>query len=201
MLKNHEFNRIKHLTFDMVNAYHSVNDKDTLAAVYAQVVAEIEGLTDELADFIEAIGDQKLSTEQAERLLEGLKPMVEAFEMPGNMAKLFKKVKKLKVPDMEMTDLKAYSFYAWNDIASGRKYIVTGDGQGYWGTISGQTQNICSICQKTSAVTQFLAVTKSGADGTYTKQGNYICLDSEQCNRQIQQLEGLNGFLESIRPK
>lgn len=47
---------------------------------------------------------------------------------------------------------------------------------------------------KTSIVTQFLATTKRGADGTYTKNGTYICLDSEQCNQQIQAKEGLEHF-------
>lgn len=41
MLKPYEYNRIKYLTFDLVNVYHSVNDKSTVEAVYAQVATEI----------------------------------------------------------------------------------------------------------------------------------------------------------------
>ncbi|MGX6990431.1 hypothetical protein ACWN8M_02160 [Pseudolactococcus reticulitermitis] len=33
-----------------------------------------------------------------------------------------------------------------------------------------------------TTVSLFLATTKSGGDGTYTKKGNYICLDSDECN-------------------
>ena len=41
MLKPYEYNRIKYLTFDLVNVYHSVNDKSTIETVYAQVATEI----------------------------------------------------------------------------------------------------------------------------------------------------------------
>ena len=43
-MKAYEYNRIKYLTFDLINVYHSVNDKATVEAVYAQTVAEIEEL-------------------------------------------------------------------------------------------------------------------------------------------------------------
>ncbi|MFC4653202.1 FusB/FusC family EF-G-binding protein [Lactococcus nasutitermitis] len=205
MLKSYEYNRIKYLTFDLLNAYHSVNDSTTLEAVYAQIVNEIKNLSEapEIEQFLNALSNRRLSTAQAEKLLESLKALVEPFLLPSatQISKIFKKVKKLQQPNTEALDLRNYSYFAWNEIASGRKYIITQDGQGFYGTISGSRKNICSICQQTSQVTQFLAVTKSKADGTYTKQGNYICLDSEKCNQQMQTIEGLEKFIETIRKK
>lgn len=198
MIKAHEYNRIKYLTFDLVNAYHSVNDKDTLAAVCAQVVSEISSFGD-FPGLTAKLSDQRLTTEQAEKLMAELKGEVEAFPLPSNLSKVFKKVKKLKVP--ELPELQGLSYLGWNEVASGRKYIVTADGQGFYGNITGQTKNICAICQKTSIVTQFMATTKSSGDGTYTRNGNYICLDSELCNRQMQQLDGLNNFISTIKAR
>jgi len=198
MIKAHEYNRIKYLTFDLVNAYHSVNDRDTLAAVYAQVASEIANYGD-FPDLLAQLDNPKLTTEQAEKLMTTLKSEVKAFSMPSNLTKVFKKVKKLKMP--EVTDLTGLSYLGWNEIASGRKYLLTADGQGLYGNITGQTKNICAICQKTSIVTQFMATTKSSADGTYTRNGNWICLDSAFCNQQMQQLDGLNDFIATIQPR
>ena len=39
-MKAYEYNRIKYLTFDLINVYHSVNDKATVEAVYAQTARE-----------------------------------------------------------------------------------------------------------------------------------------------------------------
>lgn len=218
MLKPYEYNRIKYLTFDLVNVYHSVNDKSTVEAVYAQVATEIlqiaenaDSLVSEnnlsvkvaIQKYLSAIDNPKLSREQSEKLLTELKTLVEAFHLPSEaqMKKAFKKVKKLKIPATSQWDLRDVTYFAWNEVSSGRKYLLTADGRGFYGSISGSMKNICAICQKTSIVTQFLATTKRGADGTYTKNGTYICLDSEQCNRQIQAKEGLEHFLEIIKEK
>ena len=86
----------------------------------------------------------------------------------------FKKVKKLKIPATSQWDLRDVTYFAWNEVSSGRKYLLTADGRGFYGNISGSMKNICAICQKTSIVTQFLATTKRGADGTYTKWHLYL---------------------------
>ena len=205
MLKPYQYNQIKYLAFNLLNTYHSVNDKGTQAAFYDLIATQISLLDDspELQDFIQRIKDVSLTTESLEAQLESLRAIVEPFPLKteAQMRRLFKKVKKLKIPASSIWDLRELSFFAWNDISSNRKYIVTADGQGFYGTLEGQTRNICAICRKTSNVTHFLATTKTGADGTYTKNGTYICLDSESCNRQIQSVEGLENFISIIKPK
>ena len=204
-MKPYEFNRIKHLTFDLVNVYHSVNDKSTCEAVYTQVVSEILLLTDlsVIQDYVKKIKDTSLTTERAELLLTELKAVVEAFPLMSEtqIKKTFKKVKKLKIIGTSVWDMRDLTYLSWNELASQRKYILTADGQGFYGTISGQLKNICAICQKNSLVTQFLATTKRGADGTYTKRGTYICLDADKCNQQIESAQGLAQFLEIIKEK
>lgn len=84
-MKAYEYNRIKYLTFDLINVYHSVNEKATVEAVYAQTVAEIEELSKakEVGDFLERIADSKTTKEQAERDLLHLKNLVEPFALPS----------------------------------------------------------------------------------------------------------------------
>ena len=205
MLKPYEFNRIKYLTFDLVNVYHSVNDRSAQETFCGLVSSQMQELLDDehMAAFLEKIKDPSLTREDAEAALAELKAVVEPFPLQSEAAirKLFKKVKKLKIPASSLWDLREVSYFAWNEVASGRKYILTADGRGFYGNIYGQTKNICAICQKTSTVTQFMAVTKTGPDGTYTKNGTYICLDSDRCNQQIQSAQGLDRFLDIIKPK
>lgn len=205
-MKPYEYNRIKALAFNLVNVYHSVNDKTTQEAVYATAANEILTILSnvpEAQDFLGKIKDSSLTADRAELALLALKPLVEPFSLmtESQIRKTFKKVKKLKLPAISLWDMREVSYFAWNEISSNRKYILTANGDGYYGTISGQFKNICAICKKTSTVTQFLATTKSGSDGTYTKNGTYICLDSDQCNRQIQSADGLENFLNIIKQR
>lgn len=64
-----------------------------------------------------------------------------------------------------------------------------------------QVKSICTICEKTSVVTLFLATTKKKKGGNYTKNGTYICVDSDQCNRQIQSLRGFEKFESIVKPR
>ncbi|HCK2872238.1 TPA: hypothetical protein NZC54_003390, partial [Enterococcus faecium] len=52
---------------------------------------------------------------------------------------------------------------------------------------------------KTSNVSLFLSTTKAGSDGTYTKKGNYICHDSDQCNQQLTKLAPFYEFAERVK--
>ena len=158
MLKPYEYNRIKYLTFDLVNVYHSVNDKSTVEAVYAQVATEIlqiaenaDSLVSEnnlsvkvaIQEYLSAIDNPKLSREQAEKLLTELKTLVEAFHLPSEsqMKKAFKKVKKLKISATSQWDLRDVTYFAWNEVSSGRKYLLTADGRGFYGNISGSSSD------------------------------------------------------------
>ncbi|BDP81315.1 hypothetical protein EfmAA290_19910 [Enterococcus faecium] len=72
--------------------------------------------------------------------------------------------------------------------------------KGISGTLSPTiNKGICAICQKTSNVSLFLSTTKAGSDGTYTKKGNYICHDSDQCNQQLTKLAPFYEFAERVK--
>ena len=207
MITSSDFNRIRHLTFELINAYHSVNSVETQEAFYAQISDEMYQLSETLAPFIRDIKSPTLTKEGAEKLLASVKAEVVPFEFPTKavIQKLFKKVKKLKVPEVGHLELRDYTYFAWNDLASHRKYMLVnyaGQMMGIYGTIGADTKkNTCAICSQTSQVVQFMALTKSNVDGTYTKNGNYICLDSDACNHQMQHERGLANFVSTVLPK
>ncbi|MFU1789544.1 hypothetical protein ACM3BO_13340 [Mammaliicoccus sciuri] len=93
----------------------------------------------------------------------------------------------------------------WNDSGKQKKFIVLYEDDkliGVSGDLSPTIKpGICSICKKESNVSMFLSTTKSKGDGTYTKNGNYICHDSEHCNQQLDQLNGLYEFIHTVKTK
>ncbi len=50
-----------------------------------------------------------------------------------------------------------------------------------------------------TTISLFLATTKSSGDGTYTKKGNYICLDSDACNQHLYDLSFFHDFLNALK--
>ena len=140
---------------------------------------------------MEKVLDVTLKKEKAERLLEELKVIVLPFVQPTKpqIDKLFRKVKKLKHPHWNQLDLREHTYIGWNDPGSQKKFMIYYEEEklkGISGTLSPTiNKGICSICQRTSNVSLFLSTTKTGSDGTYTKKGNYICHDSDQCNQQL----------------
>ncbi|EOH86199.1 FusB/FusC family EF-G-binding protein [Enterococcus villorum] len=209
-IKPYQYFFIKREVTHLLSVYHSVNDPKTVATVQAQAVEKIKELLDSSSPivdlFLENILDATLKKEKAERLLEELKESVLPFEQPTKIQieKLFRKVKKLKQPDWQHLDLKECTYIGWNDSGSQKKFMIYYDEQGKLSGIHGAlsptvTKGICTICKKTSSVSLFLATTKSNSDGTYTKKGNYICHDSEQCNHHLVQLAPFYEFTELVK--
>ncbi len=128
-LKVYEFNQVKSLVTELVRLYKT-NDVKTLQAHKDFLLNEIKSVFDnkdiDAGEFLKDIDDVKLSRKRADQLLEKLRAVVEDYEMPSNpqVSKLFKKVKKLKVPDFGEMDKKSVCFIAWNDLSSNRKYFI-----------------------------------------------------------------------------
>lgn len=119
------------------------------------------------------------------------------------MTKLFKKVKKLKAPDLDSFDPKELVFLSWNEPASNRKYVLykTEDSfEAFWGDLSStKIKGFCKICQKETETSLFLLKSKTSGDGTYTKKGDYICHDSLVCNRNLTDIEAFHDFIQRIK--
>ncbi|MFC0361946.1 FusB/FusC family EF-G-binding protein [Enterococcus canintestini] len=194
---------------DLINVYQSVNDKQTVNAVQALTTEKINEILPEDStqkeELLQFILDPHLTKASAERYLNGLKEHVTPFVAPSakQVEKVFRKTKKLHLPNFDAMDLKEHTYIGWNDPGQQQKFLLYYDEQGLQGLkgnfSSNVLKNVCSICHKTSEVALFLATTKKGGDGTYTKKGNYICVDSEKCNHQLYDKKQLLDFVAKVK--
>ena len=208
-IKPYQYYFIKREVEQLLSAYSSVNDPktvQTVQALAAEKIHEVLGHPNTVVnEFMEKVLDVTLKKEKAERLLEELKVIVLPFIQPTKpqIDKLFRKVKKLKQPDWNQLDLREHTYIGWNDPGSQKKFMIYYEEEKLKGisvTLSPTiNKGICSICQRTSNVSLFLSTTKTGSDGTYTKKGNYICHDSDQCNQQLVQLAPFYEFTERVK--
>lgn len=207
IIEPYEYWYCKQQISELVSAYHSVNDKLTLSTLQSLIKGKTEnvfGRDPLLEDYWSQFLDTSLTREKFEKLFEEMKRFVIPMDIPSSkqIDKSFRKVKKMQYPEMPMIDFRELSFLGWNDSGTNRKYLIrkiNGRFTGVYGSFSTDIQKgHCAICNQIGTVAFFLATTKSSGDGTYTKKGNYICTDSNQCNRQTTQLETLERFWETV---
>lgn len=206
----HQYHALHQQINDLINAYQSVNDLQTIQVYQALIFEKIDELFFDRPTEIEQLKsellDKRLTKARAQRILEPIKELVIPFEKPSakQVQKAFRKVKKLKAPDFDALDLRDYSYIGFDDAGSQKKYLLYYDRQnklqGIVGQMSPNTiKNVCSICNRIGNVALFLSTTKATAEGTYTKKGNYICTDSHQCNCQLHELENMHQFMEKTK--
>ncbi|MEG0259295.1 MAG: FusB/FusC family EF-G-binding protein [Lysinibacillus sp.] len=144
---------------------------------------------------------------QGEALLESLKPYVIPFKTvtASNIKSLFKKEKKLKLPNLEKLDFQHICYLAWDDLGTHRKYvIIEQDDQlkAIKGIFNNSTiKGICAICNHHTDVTLFTTSIKGHVVGTYTSHNNYICADSQMCNQHVTDMQKTIAFFNRITQK
>lgn len=206
-LQPYEYWYSKQQLSELVNAYHSVNDKQviqSLQALMKERTGELFQRHPDLAAYWPVLMDTNLTRKQFETVFDELKAFVVPMKQPSakQIDKIFRKVKKMYYPPLDSLDFRTMTFLGWNDPGTNRKYLLRekeGRLQGVYGSFRPDVQKgHCAICNQISTVGLFLATTKASADGTYTKKGNYICSNSEQCNQQVTQLETLERFWQTV---
>ena len=208
-LKVYEYNQIKSLIKKLLNVYRT-NDMTSHKSHKEYILNDIKNVFEandmDSSEFISELDDIKISKKKTELLLEKLKADVEDFELPSKkeVDKLFKKVKKLNVPDLDQVDTKTTVFLAWNDLSANRKYFVfknrDNEYEGMFGELSvNKIKGFCKICNQESHVSLFLNKSKTSGMGNYTKKGDYICHDSDVCNRNLEDINHLYDFIEHVK--
>lgn len=184
----------------------TTKDKDVILAVRGIVESEITAklvLSAEEAELIEQLF-YVTDRVQGDAYLEQLKPYVIPFKAvtANTLKSLFKKEKKLKLPNVEEIDLQHTCYFTWNDSGAHRKYVLIEKDdqfQAIKGAISNETiKGICAICNRHAEVNLFTTSIKGRVIGTFTSHSNYICADSQKCNRHITDLEKTITFFERI---
>lgn len=201
-----QYNFIHFQVKNLVLAHSTVKDPNVLKAVKFGAIDKIVALFPELNDSQKAIFDKIASIEeevQGKNFLASLKRYVIPFKTmtEKNVAKLFPKAKKLKVPSLKDIDFQEIVYLGWYDIRSEKKYLIFNlDGKwlGIHGTFRHTTKGVCAICNGHEEVGLFMANVKSGKE-TYTNRGNYICNDSQKCNQNIRSLEKLHDFVALLK--
>jgi hypothetical protein len=209
-IKNDQYNFIKAQTKVLVSGHSNASDPGVLKAMKALTLEKVMSLVPdpsiEQRDLLEPVVSIK-DKQDAELFLARLKPFVIPFRegklSEKTLQKLFPKVKKLKLPNLESINLREITYLGWNDIGQERKYIVT-DMNGKLTGIRGMFKNhsqkgICTICHSISDIGLFMTESKAAANGTFKNRGNYICQDSQICNQNLQSEEKLHEFVEHLQ--
>lgn len=209
-IRNHQYNFIKKQVELLERACHSVTDPKVVESVRYSVHFNI------MEAFLDATELQRQVLEKISALraevefrdyLHSLEPYLVQFpEVTGKqLAKLFPKNKKLKHPDLTAIDYRYVTYLGWVDIATNKLFIVYRlDGQlvGIEGRYIPANKSVCFLCNRHAEVALFTAVTRSkpaNASPDYYKAiGNYLCVDSEVCNKNITNVTALERFVREV---
>ncbi|MCT1902363.1 FusB/FusC family EF-G-binding protein [Oceanobacillus sojae] len=197
---------IEQQTDKIIRALATTKDKNVILAVRGIVKSElIDSFTwsDEEEKIIQPLIDINERAE-GEVFLEKLKPYIIPFKAveASKLKSLFKKEKKLKLPNLEETDFQQISYLAWDDPGKLRRYIVVEQNESFKalkGTfILPATQGICALCNQHTEVVRLTTSVKGEVPGTFTKHYNYICADSHLCNQHVTDIEKVRAFLDRV---
>ncbi|MCL1694775.1 MULTISPECIES: FusB/FusC family EF-G-binding protein [unclassified Lysinibacillus] len=190
----------------IIQTLATTKDKNVILAVRGIVESEIMAklaLSTAEAQLIEQLF-KVTDRAQGEAYLEQLKPYVIPFKTvtASTLKSLFKKEKKLKLPKLEEIDFQQICYLAWDDPGTHRKYVVLEQDEqlkAIKGTFSNNIiKGICAICNRHSDVGFYTTSIKGQVVGTYTSHSNYICADSQTCNKHVTDIEKTKQFFNSI---
>jgi hypothetical protein len=207
-MKSHQYNFIKAQTKIVLNGYATSSDRNVRSALRdmakEKVFKQFAGLSEEQRELLNTICSIE-NKGQRDEFLSQLEPCVIPFQ-PGTeqtIKKLFPKAKKLKVPLLEMIDMKELTYLSWDEKGSDKRYIVAYHHEnlvGLQGTFTAvHKKGLCSLCNRIEEIGMFVLEVKGSAEGTYLKRGNYICQDSQKCNQNITTLDKLHDFIEHLK--
>ncbi|WP_070121319.1 FusB/FusC family EF-G-binding protein [Bacillus marinisedimentorum] len=209
-IHNHQFNVVRKQGVIIQNALNSVTDKDVLEAVkygaeakVLDMFPEADGQQKHLLGLITDLKTEEQLTAYLEKLSEYRIPFPKMTER--EVKKLFRKNKKLALPDWESINWTELTYLGWNDAGQNRKFIIY-ELDGKLTGIAGRytpvgKKNICSLCNEYTNVALVTAVTEKSSGDQYRSLGNYFCADSEECNSNITDTEYLEKFIRNVKTK
>lgn len=186
----------------VLKAKASTKDRDVLEAIKgmaaANIVERLSSPEEQLLKAFEQIEDRI----GAELFIESLTRYTIPFQAISSkdLQVLFRKEKKLHLPNGASPNWLAISYFSWYDSRTHRQYIVT-EFNGTYTALKGtaepqyRTKGICAICQEQADVHLFTTKVKSKED-QYTAHSQYICDDVQKCNAQLSDYEKLEAFMQ-----
>jgi hypothetical protein len=211
-IQPHQFNFIRSQLKHLLNTVYFAGDFRVYAATKQSVSAKVLGLFPSLTDEQEALFEPITAIRgrsELEEIMTSLADYVIPFgQVTANeLKKLFPKVKKLTLPDLDQVDWDRTTYLGWRDVATESIHVVYPLDGRLTGThcryVLGPANRscVCSICGdswKGSEVGLVVAVTKSSQ---YKSVGMHMCLNSEVCNQRITQIDPLESLIRRWQAK
>lgn len=211
-IQPHQYNYVKNQLKLLLQTVYFVGDwrvyNATKNSVRDSIYERFGDATPEQQAIFDGVSDIR-GKDEVNLFLERLKPYIIAFPKPteAQVKKLFKKVKKLQVPEMDSIDWLQTSYFGWRDISSQSLFLVVQYGgelvgvECKYSSSQGSGGSICTICGKagpSSDVGLVVAVTKAKE---YRSVGTYMCLDIGMCNDNITRLDELHKFIARVQSR
>lgn len=210
-IRNHQYNLIRKQVDLLKNACNTVSDPKVVESVRYSTQSKI------IEAFPDAVELQKQTLEtmstlntpvELQHYLHSLEAYLAEFVQvtEKQLQKLFPKNKKLKVPDLAAIDYRHITYLGWTDIAANKLFLVyhlNGQLVGIEGRYTPMNKkSTCFLCNRHEDVALFTAITKSkpaNASPDYYKAiGNYLCVNSDACNKNITDVTALEKFIHDV---
>jgi hypothetical protein len=206
-IKNNQFNFIKRQVALIKDSYRKNSDPSVIKAVRELANAQIlEFVPLATTEQIERLDLLKWKTDvELEQYVQALASCLIPFPKltEQQVKKMFPKAKKLKVPHLSAIDFEKMTYLSWTDISTNKKFIIYEHDEKLLGIECKYSilnkDNICSFCNRFGKVAFISTITKAKKSNNpdyYKAIGNYICLDSIECNKKITSVDYLTSFLE-----
>ena len=211
-IRKHEYNYIKKCLNDLNNAYRGCADINIIEATKTYICGKILYIFSDLSEEERELLDITKINDPLyiDTYLAELNEYV--YGMPNitnaQISKLFKKEKKLKLPNPNSQDSKNV-YLGWID-ESNRKlfvaYNINGKLIGMACKLINHSSNnthICALCNRVGtendvSFVSAICKTDNTGEGAYRSIGFDICLDSKKCNERIVSIEKLEKILKNV---
>lgn len=211
-IKKHEYNYIRKCLNDLNNAFKSCIDINIIEASKAYICKKILNIFTNLSEEEKELLDiSEISDSlQIDKYLAKLSENV--YGMPNitnaQVSKLFKKEKKLKLPNLNTQDSKNV-YLGWIDESTKKLFVaynMNGKLIGMTCRFTNSSSNnthLCTLCNHVGRENEVVFVsaickTANSGEGAYKSIGFDICLDSEKCNERIVSIEKLEKILKDV---
>lgn len=209
-IKKQEFNYIRKCLFDLNNAFRNCVDSNIVETTKIITQDKILNFFNNLSDEEKEILDISKINEplQIDSYLKDLDKYVYGMSnvTKNELVKVFKKEKKLKLPNLDIEDLKLV-YLGWIDEATNKLLIVYNLDGKLLGMAcrltlnSPKGANVCTLCNHIGSENEVAFVSpicKPRSEDDYKSLGFHICLNSEECNERITSTEKLENILKTV---
>lgn len=209
-IKKQEYNYIKKCLSDLNNAFRNCIDSNIVETT--KICTQ-----DKILSFFNNLSEEQKEILNISKITEPLHIPIYlkdldqyVYGMPtvtgAEINKVFKKEKKLKLPDLSVQDSKLV-YLGWID-ESTRKLLIT---YNINDTLLGMacrltsskpnSANICTLCNHIGSENEVAFVSpicKPKNQDDYKSLGFYVCLNSSECNERITSTEKLENLIKNV---